>query len=72
MTPKATDNKRRPQLAEFERREKKTVGLNTAFPRVPEYEANNQARIAKIKRDFLPPNGSKHDRLQYLQKDDCR
>jgi hypothetical protein len=62
--------RRRSQLAEFERREKLTLGLNTAEPHVTEYEAGRAAAIAQIKADFL--GGPKANRLQHLQKDDCR
>jgi hypothetical protein len=70
LTPLSKDDPRRARLAEFERREKRTLGLNAASPRVAEYEAHNQPRIAEIKRDFL--GGVKSDRVKYLQKDDCR
>ena len=70
LTPLTKDNPRRAKLAEFERREKRTLGLNTASPRVAEYEAKNQPRVEEIKRDFLA--GQKSDRVKYLQKDDCR
>ncbi len=70
LTAMSKTNNRRPKLAEFERREKNTVGLNTASPRVAEYQAARQPEIAKIKADFL--GGPKSDRLQLLQRDDCR
>jgi hypothetical protein len=70
LAPVTKNDPRRARLAEFERRERKTLGLNTASPRVAEYEAKNQPRVAEIKADFL--NGQKSDRLRELQKDDCR
>ena len=70
LTPLTKDAPRRAKLAEFERREKKTLGLNTAAPRVAEYEAQNQPRVQEIKRDFL--TGEKANRVKLLQKTDCR
>ena len=70
LTPLRKDAPRRARLAEFERREKRTLGLNTASPRVAEYEARNQPRVEEIKRDFLA--GQKSDRVKLLQRDDCR
>ncbi len=70
FTPLTKDNPRRAKLAEFEKREKKTLALNPAAPRVAEYEAQWQMRIDEVKRDFL--GGQKSDRVDLLQKDDCR
>ena len=70
FSPLAKDSPRRAKLAEFEKREKKTLGLNASAPRVAEYEANSQKRIADIKRDFL--GGKKDERVKYLNNDDCR
>ncbi len=70
LAPLAKDSPRRAKLAEFERREKRSLGLNIAAPRVAEYEANNQKRVQDIKRDFL--GGQKDERVKILKKDDCR
>jgi hypothetical protein len=70
FTPLTKDNPRRAKLAEFAKREKKTLALNPASPRVAQYEANNQAHLAEIRRDFL--GGAKSNHVDHLQKDDCR
>jgi hypothetical protein len=70
FTPLTKDNSRRAKLAEFEKREKKTLALNPDSPRVAEYQAKCQMHIDEIKRDFL--SGQKSDRVNLLQKDDCR
>ena len=70
LTPLKKGDPRRAKLAEFDRREKRTMGLNTACPRVAEYEAAKQPQIASIKKDFLA--GEKSDRVKVLQKEDCR
>jgi hypothetical protein len=70
FTPLTKDNPRRAKLAEFAQREKKTLALNPASPRVAQYEAYNRPRIAEINRDFL--GGAKSNRVKHLQKDDCR
>lgn len=70
LTAMTKNNQRRPELPKFEQREKLTLGINTASPRVAEYEAKRQADIAQIKADFI--GGPKSDRLQVLQKNDCR
>jgi hypothetical protein len=72
LAPLDKNDPRRAKLAEFNKREKRTLGLNSASSRVAEYEANNQKRVAEIKRDFLESNGSKVNRVKYLQRDDCR
>jgi hypothetical protein len=70
LTPLTKSDPRRARLAEFEMRETRTLTLNPASPRVAQYEAQNQPRVAEIKADFL--SGQKSDRLRFLQKDDCR
>ena len=70
LTPLAKDNPRRAKLASFEKREKKTLGLNPDSPRVAKYEAQSRDRIEGIKKDFL--SGAKSERVRYLQPDDCR
>jgi hypothetical protein len=70
LAPLSKSDSRRAKLAEFAKREKNTLGLNPASPRVADYQGMNQARIAEIKADFL--GGPKSDRLKQLQKDDCR
>jgi hypothetical protein len=70
LSPVGKDDPRRAKLAEFERRERRTLGVNPESPRVAEYEAKNQPRVAEIKQDFLA--GAKSDRVRHLQKDDCR
>jgi hypothetical protein len=70
LSPMDKNDSRRPRLAEFERREKRTVSINPASPRTVEYEAAHQQHLAEIKSDFF--GGAKSDRVRHLQKDDCR
>ena len=70
LTPLPKGHPRRAKLAEFDRREKWTIAINSGSPRVAEYEAQNRERIEQIKRDFL--SGEKSERVKVLAKDDCR
>ncbi len=70
LTPLTKGHPRRAKLAEFDRREKWTIGINPNSPRVAEYETKNRERIEQIKKDFL--GGAKSDRVIYLRKYDCR
>jgi hypothetical protein len=70
LSPVTKTSARRAKLADFERREKQTLSINPASPRVAEYEARRQNDITQVKADFL--GGPKADRTQLLQKDDCR
>jgi len=70
FTPLTKDNPRRAKLAEFEKREKRTLALNPDSPRAIEYQANCQTHIDQIRKDFL--GGPKSDRVSIMQKDDCR
>lgn len=69
LVPLAKGDKRRAELADFEKREKSTVGLaRTEY--ITRYETEHQAKIEEIKRDFL--NGPKAERVRHIKKDDCR
>jgi hypothetical protein len=70
LTPLTKQDPRRAKLAEFERREKRTLAVNPASRRVAEYEAQKRKHIEQIKSDFL--GGGKSDRVRVLAKDDCR
>jgi hypothetical protein len=69
LVPLTKSEPRRAELAKFEQREKKVLGLNRD-QHVTDYEAKNKERVEEIKRDFL--GGSKSERVSYLAKDDCR
>lgn len=69
LMPVTKTDPRRARLAEFERRAKRTVGMNRNEHAIS-YEQRNAQRVAEIKSDFL--KGEKQDRVRILQKDDCR
>ena len=70
LSPMTKNDARRSKLDNFNRREKWTIAINPASPRVAEYEAAQHARVEQIKKDFL--NGEKSGRVKVLSKDDCR
>jgi|GEM_PF-1157478 len=70
LKPLTKGDPRRAKLAEFDKREKWTLAIDPASPRVAEYEAKNQKRIQEIKQDFL--GGKKSERVKLLAEDDCR
>jgi hypothetical protein len=69
LIPLLKGDPRREKLAEFEKREKKVVGL-VRTEHVTDYEAKNKTRVEEIRRDFL--GGGKSDRVSVMQADDCR
>jgi hypothetical protein len=69
LVPLAKGDARRAKLAEFERREKMTVGLDrTEY--VTKYEADHQTKVEQIKWDFF--QGEKTNRVRHITKEDCR